>query len=109
MSGQVAGNLRQPSPAPAGGGFGGGPPGGGMGNGMMGGGGGAPGGGSPQVDGKAFFRQARGKLSNEAFNQFLASIKRLNSQQQTREETLDEARRLFGPDNSELYMDFESL
>merc|ERR1719326_2528462 len=52
----------------------------------MGGGGGAPGAGSPQVDGKVFFREVRGKIPHEAFNQFLASIKRLNSQQQTREE-----------------------
>jgi hypothetical protein len=64
---------------------------------------------SPQIDGKAFFRQARGKLSHEAFNQFLASIKRLNNQQQTREETLDEARRLFGPEHQDLYTDFETL
>lgn len=64
---------------------------------------------SPQIDGKAFFRAARGKLSSEAFNHFLASIKRLNNQQQTREETLDEARRLFGPDNPDLYADFENL
>jgi len=61
------------------------------------------------IDGKAFFRQARGKLSYEAFNQFLQSIKRLNTQQQTREETLDEARRLFGPQLSDLYNDFENL
>lgn len=61
------------------------------------------------IDGKAFFRQARGKLSYEAFNQFLQSIKRLNTQQQTREETLDEARRLFGPQLGDLYTDFENL
>merc|ERR1711953_1449612 len=71
------------------------------------GGGGPPG--SPQIDGKAFFRTARGKLSSEAFNQFLASIKRLNSQQQTREDTLDEARRIFGPELQDLYKDFENL
>merc|ERR1740138_665216 len=64
---------------------------------------------SPQVDGKAFFRQARGKLQHESFNQFLASIKRLNNQEQTREETLAEARRLFGAENNDLYNDFENL
>jgi len=107
---QPAAMQRSASPGPAGnfgggfGGFGGG----GQAPGGMGGGG-PPGGASPQIDGKAFFRSARGKLSSEAFNQFLASIKRLNNQQQTREETLDEARRLFGPDNQDLYMDFESL
>jgi len=122
-------SMRAASPAgggfgrePAGGGagfggagFGGGGFGGGQGNGGGGMGGGGMGGGpplagnSPQIDGKVFFRAARGKLSSEAFNQFLASIKRLNNQQQTREETLDEARRLFGPDNNDLYIDFESL
>jgi hypothetical protein len=61
------------------------------------------------IDGKAFFRQARGRLSAEAFNQFLSSIKRLNNQQQSREDTLSEARALFGPENSDLYVSFENL
>jgi len=85
-------------------------------SGGMGGGGGAMGG-PPQapspteapVDGKAFFRQARGRLAQESFNQFLSAIKRLNNQQQSREETLAEARQLFGPDNSDLYFSFENL
>lgn len=64
---------------------------------------------SPVVDGKEFFRHARSQLSHEVFNQFLQSIKRLNSQQQSREETLDETRRLFGPENQTLYQDFEAL
>jgi len=64
---------------------------------------------SPVVDGKQFFRQARNRLSYEAFNAFLSSIKRLNNQQQTREETLDEARRIFGPELQDLYKDFENL
>jgi len=64
---------------------------------------------NPPIDGKAFFRQARNILSHEAFNQFLQSIKRLNNQQQTREETLGEAQRLFGPEHQALYADFESL
>lgn len=71
--------------------------------------GGAGGSANPPIDGKAFFRQARNILSHEAFNQFLQSIKRLNNQQQTREETLAEAQRLFGPDHQALYADFESL
>mmetsp|Transcript_133607 Transcript_133607/g.231225 ORF Transcript_133607/g.231225 Transcript_133607/m.231225 type:complete len:275 (+) Transcript_133607:55-879(+) len=81
---------------------------GGMGGGGMGGGGGGTGA-APPVDGKAFFRAARSRLSHEAFNQFLASIKRLNNQQQTREDTLEEARRLFGPELGDLYNDFETL
>jgi len=89
-----------------------------MGGGMMGGGGGMMGGGGgnsppgPAVDGKAFFRQARLKLQHEAFNQFLACIKRWNNQnnqEQTREEILGEARRLFGAENQDLYHDFENL
>lgn len=66
-------------------------------------------GGSAVVDGKAFFRQARSQLSYEAFNLFLANIKRMNNQQQTREETLEEARRIFGTELSGLYQDFEAL
>merc|ERR1712070_1264148 len=61
------------------------------------------------TDGKAFFRQARSRLPQESFNQFLASIKRLNNQQQTREETLGEARQLFGGQNEDLYFAFENL
>mmetsp|Transcript_82894 Transcript_82894/g.258862 ORF Transcript_82894/g.258862 Transcript_82894/m.258862 type:complete len:277 (+) Transcript_82894:2-832(+) len=62
-----------------------------------------------QVDGKQFFRRARNSLSYEAFNDFLAGIKRLNNQQQTREETLAQARRIFGPEQHSLYMEFEQL
>jgi len=61
------------------------------------------------VDGKQFFRQARSQLSYEGFNEFLANIKRLNNQQQSREETLEEARRIFGPDLQNLYHEFELL
>mmetsp|Transcript_20119 Transcript_20119/g.36406 ORF Transcript_20119/g.36406 Transcript_20119/m.36406 type:complete len:242 (-) Transcript_20119:27-752(-) len=61
------------------------------------------------IDGKQFFRNARNNLSYEAFNDFLANIKRLNNQQQTREETLEEARRIFGADHAHLYRDFEQL
>jgi len=65
--------------------------------------------GSPVIDGKQFFRQARSRLSYESFNLFLASIKRLNNQQQSREETLEEARRIFGTELTDLYKDFETL
>jgi len=103
-------NNRQPSPSPAAQNFGGGGyGGGGAGNSFQQPQAKEPDPVSPQIDGKAFFRAARGKLSSEAFNHFLASIKRLNNQQQTREETLDEARRLFGPENPDLYADFENL
>mmetsp|Transcript_117474 Transcript_117474/g.374360 ORF Transcript_117474/g.374360 Transcript_117474/m.374360 type:complete len:287 (+) Transcript_117474:1718-2578(+) len=61
------------------------------------------------IDGKQFFRQARSQLSYEAFNDFLSNIKKLNNQQQTREETLDEARRIFGPEGQHLYKEFELL
>merc|ERR1719387_1322630 len=64
---------------------------------------------APTVDGKQFFRMARSQLSYEAFNEFLANIKRLNNQQQTREETLEEAKRIFGLNLAHLYNDFEQL
>lgn len=118
--GQSGGALRQqaatpPAPLPSsgfdmGGGGGGGAVSPGMGGGILGGGMGAPAAtGSPVIDGKQFFRQARSRLSYEAFNLFLASIKRLNNQQQTREETLEEARRIFGTELQDLYKDFETL
>jgi hypothetical protein len=61
------------------------------------------------VDGKQFFRQARAVLSNDAFNTFLTSIKKLNSQQQTRDQTLAEAARIFGPQHANLAQEFERL
>eukprot|EP00746_Dinoflagellata_sp_MGD_P167587 gnl/MRDRNA2_/MRDRNA2_98335_c0_seq1.p1 gnl/MRDRNA2_/MRDRNA2_98335_c0~~gnl/MRDRNA2_/MRDRNA2_98335_c0_seq1.p1 ORF type:complete len:259 (-),score=58.30 gnl/MRDRNA2_/MRDRNA2_98335_c0_seq1:194-970(-) len=63
----------------------------------------------PAVEGKQFFRMARSQLSYEAFNEFLANIKRLNNQQQTRAETLQVARDIFGPQLEHLYFDFEQL
>jgi hypothetical protein len=69
----------------------------------------AGGGFNSAVDGKAFFQQARSNLPYEAFNEFLANIKKLNNQQQTRDQTLEEARRIFGPDLRHLYDDFETL
>eukprot|EP00959_Pyramimonas_sp_CCMP1952_P023673 497449-Pyramimonas_sp.AAC.1 len=65
--------------------------------------------GSPRVDGKEFFRQARARLAYEQFSQFLQNIKELNAHRQTREETLKKAYDIFGPDNSDLYSSFESL
>jgi hypothetical protein len=68
---------------------------------------------SPQTvssqDGKQFFRQARQRLPQESFNAFLTSIKRLNNQLMSREDTLAEARQLFGPQNDDLYYQFENL
>lgn len=61
------------------------------------------------VDGRMFFRSARARLSYEAFNAFLANIKRLNNHQQTRDETLAEAEKIFGPDHKDLYRDFVQL
>jgi len=61
------------------------------------------------VDGRMFFRSARARLSYEAFNAFLANIKRLNNHQQTRDETLEEAKKIFGGENEDLYRDFVQL
>ncbi|KAL0407088.1 UNVERIFIED_CONTAM: hypothetical protein Slati_4022700 [Sesamum latifolium] len=40
---------------------------------------------TPRSDGKEFFRQARSRLSLEQFSAFLANIKELNAQRQSRE------------------------
>merc|ERR1712137_378918 len=61
------------------------------------------------ADGRQFFRAAKSKLSQDGFNKFLASIKRLNSGEQTREDTLEDVSVLFGPENQELFHGFENL
>ncbi|KAJ6774813.1 hypothetical protein OIU79_018073 [Salix purpurea] len=63
----------------------------------------------PRMDGKEFFRQARSRLSYEQFSAFLANIKKLNGQEQTREETLRKAEEIFGTDNKDLYLLFQGL
>lgn len=64
---------------------------------------------TPRIDGKEFFRQARSRLSYEQFSAFLANIKELNAQKQSREETLRKAEEIFGIDNKDLYLSFQGL
>ncbi|CAK9157777.1 unnamed protein product [Ilex paraguariensis] len=64
---------------------------------------------TPRIDGKEFFRQARSRLSYEQFSAFLANIKELNAQKQSREETLRKAEDIFGMDNKDLYLSFQGL
>ncbi|OIV99043.1 hypothetical protein TanjilG_32302 [Lupinus angustifolius] len=64
---------------------------------------------TPKMDGKEFFRQARSRLSYEQFSAFLANIKELNAQKQTKEETLRKADDIFGSDNKDLYLSFQGL
>ncbi|XP_016581547.2 uncharacterized protein At4g15545 isoform X2 [Capsicum annuum] len=64
---------------------------------------------TPRVDGKEFFRQARIRLSYEQFSAFLANIKELNAQKQSREETLKKAEEIFGMDNKDLYLSFQGM
>ncbi|KAL6198887.1 hypothetical protein ACLB2K_028675 [Fragaria x ananassa] len=64
---------------------------------------------TPRIDGKEFFRQARSRLSYEQFSAFLANIKELNAEKQTREETLRKAEEILGTDNKDLYLSFQGL
>lgn len=64
---------------------------------------------TPRIDGKEFFRQARSRLSLEQFSAFLANIKELNAQRQSREVTLRKAEEIFGTDNKDLYVSFQGL
>ena len=57
----------------------------------------------------AFMRQARGKLAPESYSQLLDSMYRQNNKQQTYEDTLAEARQIFGPENTDLYHSFQNL
>ncbi|CBZ50910.1 hypothetical protein NCLIV_039850 [Neospora caninum Liverpool] len=52
---------------------------------------------------------ARSRMSYENFNLFLANIKKLNSHQQDREETLRNAQRLFGEGNRDLFEEFKVM
>ncbi|RYR63531.1 hypothetical protein Ahy_A04g021344 isoform E [Arachis hypogaea] len=63
--------------------------------------------GRTRVDGKEFFRQVRSRLSYEQFGAFLSNVKELNSHKQTKEETLQKADEIFGPQNKDLYAIFE--
>eukprot|EP00658_Telonema_sp_P-2_P052414 TRINITY_DN4060_c0_g1_i4.p1 TRINITY_DN4060_c0_g1~~TRINITY_DN4060_c0_g1_i4.p1 ORF type:complete len:258 (+),score=59.22 TRINITY_DN4060_c0_g1_i4:213-986(+) len=62
-----------------------------------------------QLDGKEFFKRARHRLSFQQFNEFLANIKKLNSHLQNREETLQKASDIFGPENQDLHEAFQAL
>lgn len=63
----------------------------------------------PRINGKELFRQARSRLSLEQFSAFLANVKELNAQKQSREETLRKAEEIFGMDNKDLYALFQGL
>ncbi|KAK7245741.1 hypothetical protein RIF29_40590 [Crotalaria pallida] len=65
--------------------------------------------GRTRVDGKEFFRQVRSRLSSEQFGAFLTNVKDLNSQKQTKEETLQKVDEIFGSENKDLYAIFEGL
>jgi hypothetical protein len=64
---------------------------------------------SGQVDGKVFFKEAREKLSLEQFNLLLTNIKKLNNHTQTKDETLEKTRQIFGNENKDLYWMFSRL
>lgn len=52
------------------------------------------------------------RLSYECFNKFLASIKRLNAQEQSTDATLADVKKIFdeeGEGNDDLYSDFAAL
>ncbi|KAF4698764.1 hypothetical protein FOZ62_020597 [Perkinsus olseni] len=64
------------------------------------------------IDGKSFFKVARSRLSYESFNKFLASIKRLNAQEQSTDSTLADVKKIFDEDgegNDDLFSDFAAL
>ncbi|CAG8684039.1 10526_t:CDS:2, partial [Ambispora leptoticha] len=61
------------------------------------------------VDGREFFRRARGLLTNEEFNSLLSNVKAYNNRQQSRRQTLDNIRGLLGTRHRELYEQFVKL
>jgi hypothetical protein len=65
-------------------------------------------GGRPQSH-SARCMQARTRLPYEAFAAFLQNIKDLNTGRQSREQTLERARSIFGDSNGDLYLSFQAL
>jgi len=62
-----------------------------------------------QIEGKAFFREARQRLTYDQFNNLISNIKNLNNRSLTKEETLERTRRIFGNDNNDLFWTFKKL
>lgn len=62
-----------------------------------------------EEEGKEFFRQAKNKLSFKQFTHLTNIIKKLNNRQQSKQETLMEAKKLFGPEHEDLYEAFSKL
>lgn len=62
-----------------------------------------------RIDGKEFFQQVRTRLSPDQFSSFLSNIKELNSGKQSREETLQRAVGIFGPNSEDLCAIFQRL
>eukprot|EP00002_Diphylleia_rotans_P029920 TRINITY_DN6115_c0_g1_i1.p1 TRINITY_DN6115_c0_g1~~TRINITY_DN6115_c0_g1_i1.p1 ORF type:complete len:332 (-),score=83.40 TRINITY_DN6115_c0_g1_i1:281-1276(-) len=62
-----------------------------------------------QEKGKQYFQKVRSQLKPDQFTQFLNIVKKLNTQQQTREQTLVEVAELFGHEHHELYTSFRNL
>ena len=56
-----------------------------------------------------YVASCRSQLSLEQFSAFLANIKELNAQRQSREETLRKAEEIFGTDNKDLFVSFQGL
>lgn len=61
------------------------------------------------IEGKEFFKIVKTRLSIPQFKKFLDCIKNLNQKQASKEETLAVARDIFGSDNSDLYVAFQSI
>jgi len=58
--------------------------------------------------GKTFFKLAKSKLTFDQFQEFLGCVRKLNSRQASRDDTLHEARRIFKT-NKDLFDEFHSL
>jgi len=65
--------------------------------------------GAPQEDGRQFFHDLKAAVSADQFRRFTASIKSLNLNQCTKQDTLSVARDLFGTQHPDLYERFQRL
>jgi hypothetical protein len=61
------------------------------------------------IDGKKFFREARSRLSYEVFSRFLASVKRLNEGNVSKDRVISEVEDLLKDEHRDLFEDFVTL
>eukprot|EP00698_Gefionella_okellyi_P004223 TRINITY_DN13922_c0_g1_i1.p1 TRINITY_DN13922_c0_g1~~TRINITY_DN13922_c0_g1_i1.p1 ORF type:complete len:452 (+),score=89.76 TRINITY_DN13922_c0_g1_i1:75-1430(+) len=61
------------------------------------------------ADTRDFFRRVKQRVTPEQFNRFCAEVRRMNSQLQTQQETISQAREIFGLAHDDILQEFSDL